>query len=325
MSVTWFKKIFITTLTLASLSFTAKALAPDTVKIGTYIISIHDIDFKNKEYTIRYWLWMIYKNKDFDFENRVEVSNAKSTEKPDVFVDSTNNQNWVLLKMKSVMKQPWKVGDFPFDKQHLVIKIENSAYDNNSLIFQIDTMGQNVAPEVTIDGWTIKDIILKTNTSVYNSAFGDARIKTPHTEYDSVEIHIDLERAAWGLFFKIFIGMYVAFMIGYVSFFIHQDHVEASFGLQVGGLFAAVGNKYITDSALPETSVFTLVDSLHAVTFICLFLIILGSAIGLVYYKRKRIATSRKVLKYFSIITLAAYILINFMFVLVAIKDVGFF
>jgi hypothetical protein len=35
---------------------------PDTVKVGIYITSIHDIDFKQKEYAITFWLWLKYKN-----------------------------------------------------------------------------------------------------------------------------------------------------------------------------------------------------------------------------------------------------------------------
>ena len=73
---------------------------------------------------------------------------------------------------------------------------------------------------------------------------------------------MDIERDAWGLFMKIFIGMYIAFLIAIISFTPHPSELEPRFGLPVGGLFAAVGNKYIIDSLLPESSSFTLVDTL---------------------------------------------------------------
>ncbi len=297
----------------------------DTVKIGSYIISLHDIDFKNKEYTLRFWLWMLYRNKDFDFANRVEVPNAKSLEKPDVFIDSTENRNWVLLKMKCVMKQAWKVNDFPFDKQSLVLKIENSAYDNSSLVFVADTAGQHVDPKLAIDGWKMTHVKTKTSTSIYNTAFGDSRLRRPYSEYDCYEVHFDLERDAWGLFLKIFLGMYVAFMIGYISFFIHPAHVEASFGLQVGGLFAAVGNKYIIDSSLPETTSFTLVDTLHATTFVYLFLIIFSSVVSLTFYKKKKLKQYGRINSYSFVYIIATYILFNVFFIVSAIHDFGIF
>jgi hypothetical protein len=69
-------------------SISKKEGAPDTVQIGAYVLSLHDINFKDKEYTMRLWLWMLYQNPEFDFTTQVEVPNAKSIEKPDVMVDT---------------------------------------------------------------------------------------------------------------------------------------------------------------------------------------------------------------------------------------------
>ncbi|HTE11900.1 MAG TPA: hypothetical protein VK645_13040, partial [Chitinophagaceae bacterium] len=65
------------------LLFLSKALCaqrqpPDTVTVGIYITSIHDIDFKQKEYTINCWLWLTYKNKNFRFDKYLEVPTAKT-------------------------------------------------------------------------------------------------------------------------------------------------------------------------------------------------------------------------------------------------------
>ncbi|MBL7748733.1 MAG: hypothetical protein JNM19_14950, partial [Chitinophagaceae bacterium] len=67
----------------------AQDTKPDTVSVGIYITSIHDIDFKQKEFTITFWLWLKYKNKDFDFMNNLEVPSAKTVEKSFSLVDST--------------------------------------------------------------------------------------------------------------------------------------------------------------------------------------------------------------------------------------------
>jgi len=92
---------------------------------------------------------------------------------------------------------------------------------------------------------------------------------------------MDIERSAWGLFMKIFVGMYIAFLIAIVSFTPQPSELEPRFGLPVGGLFAAVGNKYIIDSVLPESSSFTLVDTLHSMTFFAIFVTLVVSALSL--------------------------------------------
>jgi hypothetical protein len=293
--------------------------APDTVKIGAYVISIHDINFHNKEYTIRFWLWLLYDDLKFDFPSQVDIPNAKQIDKPEVIMDMVDGKAWQLMKMKCVMKHNWKVGDFPFDKQKLTVHIENSIYDNSSLVFVPDEAGSTFDRELTLDGWRISNFKVDTKTHEYTTVFGDPQSDMLHSEYASFDIRIDIERDAWGLFMKIFIGMYIAFMISILSFITKPSELEPRFGLPVGGLFAAVGNKYIIDSLLPESSSFTLVDSLHAATFMAIFATLLVSAISLYCHDRGMLSRAGKINSYGSKIVISAYVIVNAILIALAI------
>ncbi|HSY62729.1 MAG TPA: hypothetical protein VK796_12680 [Cytophaga sp.] len=312
------KIVGILLLFVLTLQLQATPRTPDTVKVGSYILSLHDINFHDKEYTMRFWLWFLYNNKNFDFTNQVEVPNAKNIEKPDVLVDTINGKTWVLMKMKSVMKQSWNVNDYPFDEQNIVVSIENTMYDKNWLVYQVDSAGSSFAPTMNVDGWKIKDFHVMRGTNQYNTAFGDPRVTTSRSEYDTFNIKMTLERAAMGLFMKIFLGMYIAFFIGCISFFIDIKEVESRFALPVGGLFAAVGNKYIIDSLLPETSDYTLVDTLHSITFLFIFFTIFLNAYCVKWYEHKKIEKAFNLNYYGSRIMIAAYILLNVFFVSMA-------
>ncbi|QOI97371.1 MAG: hypothetical protein HRU69_07655 [Flammeovirgaceae bacterium] len=298
----------------------SSAKPPDTVQIGTYIISIHDINFQQKEYTIRFWLWLIYQNLQFDFAKQIDIPNAKTIEEPEVLMDMVDGKMWQLMKMKCVMKQNWKVGDFPFDKQRLVVHIENSIYDQNQLVFVADEFGSTFDRELTLDGWRIRDFKVNTNTHEYITVFGDPRSDMMHSEYASFNIVIDIERDAWGLFLKIFIGMYIAFLIAALSFTPKATELEPRYGLPVGGLFAAVGNKYIIDSLLPESSSFTLVDTLHTITFLGIFVTLLISAIALRLYEKDKKEASARVDYWGSRIVIVLYVVLNIVFVWLAEK-----
>lgn len=305
---------------LVSLNLCASPVQPDTVKVGSYILSLHDINFHDKEYTMRFWLWFLYNNPDFDFTTQVEVPNAKSIEKPDVIVDTINGKTWVLMKMKTVMKQSWNVGDYPFDEQQVIVSIENTMYDNRWLVFDVDSIGSCFAPAMNVDGWQIKKFSVHTGTTHYNTTFGDPRIGTEEeTEYDTFNIEMILVRDAMGLFMKIFLGMYIAFFIGCISFFIDIKEVDPRFGLPVGGLFAAVGNKYIIDSLLPETSDFTLVDTLHSITFVFIFLTLFLNAYSLKLYVGDQKDKAFKLNKYGSRLLMTLYVLLNIFFVSMAV------
>jgi len=290
---------------------------PDSVKAGVYIISVHDINFRDKEYTLRFWLWFLYDNPRFDFSRQLDVPSAKDIEIQETITDVLDEKTWVIMKMKCTMKQNWSVHDFPFDRQHLKMRIENTLFDRKTLIFSPDVAGSNYDPKDAIDGWNITGFTVSRSENDYQTGFGDA--SSNGQVFSSFDVAIELERSAWGMFFKIFLGMYIAFLIATISFTPHPSEMEPRFGLPVGGLFAAVGNKYIIDSLLPESSSFTLVDTLHAITFIAIFATLLVSAIALKQFDagKKELAedTNRKGAR----IVVGLYVITNILFVALAI------
>ncbi|MBS1545676.1 MAG: hypothetical protein JST14_18710 [Bacteroidetes bacterium] len=288
---------------------------PDTVKVGAYVISVHDINFRDKEYTIRYWLWFLYKNPDFNFSTQLDIPNAKEIDDPDTVVDSVNGMKWVQMKMKCVMKESWVVHDFPFDKQHLRLRVENTVFDKNKLIFAADKRHSTFNQAEGLDGWKLTNFQVTSDTTRYGTGFGDPRPGRDSQTFSTFKIDMDIEREAWGLFLKIFIGMYIAFLIALVSFVSHPWELEPRFGLPVGGLFAAVGNKYIIDSLLPESPEFSLVDTLHSLTFMGILAVLAVSALSLKYYNDENKAACLKVNRIGSRAVTIIYVVLNIYYV----------
>ena len=298
----------------------AQVSRPDTVKTGIYITSIHDIDFKQKEYSVTFWLWLKYKNKDFDFLQNLEVPQAKSVSRSFATVDSSNNQVYLLMKMQCVMKDSWRIRNFPFDRQKLRLTLENSQYDSDSLVFVPDSLGKNYDPRFTLSQWKIDNCNITTGINKYETAFGDPDAKVPHSEYSAYKVVVNISRNASGLFWKMFLGMYIAFLIAYVCFYIHTDAIDSRFGLSVGALFAVIGNKYIIDSSLPETTSFTLVDTLHGLTLFFIFAIIAANTYSLKLVKAKKEHKARKFDMMIAQVLLVAYIALNIYFITQAIS-----
>ena len=288
---------------------------PDTVYTGIYITSIHDIDFKEKEYTVSFWLWLKYKNAAFDFVQNLEVPQAKTVTRSFSTMDTSNNKVYLLMKLQCVMKDSWEISNFPFDRQKLALSIENSQYDSKTLVFAADRFGKYFDPRFTLNGWTIDTFKVNTKIKTYETAFGDVKLLKPHSEYSSYNVNIGLERNAMGLFWKMFIGMYLAFFIAYVCFFIHPDSIESRFGLSVGSLFAVIGNKYVIDSSLPESSSFTLVDALHGITLFFIFVVIVCTIYALNQIKKQEIPKANNFDNKAAVVVLILYVILNTYFI----------
>jgi hypothetical protein len=309
------RSLVIVLLLLSFMSGNTQQTEPDTVKTGIYITSIHDIDFKQKEYTVSFWLWLKYQNRDFDFYNNLEVPQAKTVTKSFVTVDSSDGRVYMMMKLQCVMKDSWRIGNFPFDRQKLRLSIENSQYDAKSLVFVPDTIGQHFDPRFTLSGWNIDSCIVSTGIKAYETAFGDRTVDKPHSEYSSYKVRLDIKRDASGLFWKMFLGMYIAFLIAYTCFYIHADGIDSRFGLSVGSLFAVIGNKYIIDSALPESSSFTLVDTLHGLTLFFIFTVIAATAWSLMLVKNNKSAQARRFDMIAAQVILLLYLALNIWFI----------
>jgi hypothetical protein len=292
----------------------------DTVKAGIYITSIHNIDFKEKEYTIDLWLWLRYKNHMLDFYQNLEVPQAKTVIKSYATIDSSDGQIYLLMKLQCVMNDSWKINNFPFDSQTLRFAVENSQFDRKQMIFVVDTMGKKYDPRFTISGWSISTLTDSADIKVYETAFGDKTILKPHEEYSRFITRIKIGRHALGLFWKMFLGMYVSFLTAFVCFYIHIDNSDSRFSLSVGSLFAAVGNNYIVEASLPESVTFTLVDMLHGITLVCILVIIVCNVISLNLYKSDKPKDAARFNRIAGLVMIVSYLLLNMFFIVSAIQ-----
>lgn len=299
--------------------FVSKAVAqdqaPDTVKVGIYIVSIHNVDFKQKEFTANFWIWLKYKRRDFNFYDNLEVPQAKTVDKSFFTIDSSGDVISMQMKLQCVMKDSWKIDKFPFDRQTLRLSIENSQFDSRSLIFVPDTVGQHYDPRFTLRGWTIDSCIISTGVKAYETSFGDESLSKPHVEYSAFRVRLSILRDAEGLFWKMFLGMYISFLIAFICFFIHADSMDSRFGLSVGALFAVVGNKYIIDSSLPESTTFTLVDTLHGLTLFCIFIVITSTVYSLSLIKKGKYKESIRFDMIMAVAMFIVYTFLNYLFI----------
>jgi hypothetical protein len=263
----------------------AQSEPKDTVKVGLYVVSIFDIDYPHQSFSADFWVWFLYASDSLDPTKTMEVSNAKTSVYESIDTEKKKGLNWGTLKCKAVIKQPWDARDFPFDQQNLKIVLEDAQADTTELVYIADTVNSHLSSKLQMEGWNIGKLRLVQEPVSYETNYGNPEL-TAGSTYPGVVAYIDLQRNALGLFFKLFTGVYIAFAICMILFFINASQFEARLSLAVGAMFAIVANKYVVDSQLPATSRFTLVDQIHAVSFLFIFFNIIASVISMELFRR---------------------------------------
>lgn len=285
--------------------------ADDTCKVGIYFNSLTDFNISDQSFSADFWMWFNYKKDSLQFNDALEVTNSKSSSFSNYARMKKEGINWDMMKFNAVVFKEWDVTAFPFDKQKLTLHIDHTIYDTKKLAFITDAGNSAIDSNLLLSNWKIDSLAFYVENQTYNTTFGDPVIKGTST-YPSVTADIYITREnSWNTLFKMLTGVYVAFSIVLLAFFVKPGD---RLGLCVGGLFAAVGNKYIIESVVPSTVSNTLFDNIHNITFIAIFVILVIAVISFRWNETKKPEMLAKAVKLdrlsFYSVTLV-YILLN--------------
>jgi len=293
---------------------------PDTVKIGAYLFSIYNLDFPGNKVNMDFYIWLNTKKDSLNLAENFEVVNSIQFNKLSENNEKRGDINYITFRVNSELKNQWNISNFPFDKQKLEIIIEDADKDNTQLVYIADTIASKLDPNVMLEGWKISDFSLKAADYTYQTNYGDPAIPlNEYSTYSRVILSFTIQRAGYGLFFKLFIGLFISVLISLLTFFIDPVDLDPRFGLSVGAIFAAIASQYVITSTLPQNARLTLVDILHDISFIFIFLCILGSVISLHLKKKNKIETHKKLDKISFVILTICYLTIALYFVIRAL------
>ena len=285
---------------------------PDTAYVSCKVARVFDLDFRDHQFSVDLLLYISVDSAEkCDFEKELKVCDAKDC-RPRIIKAVVNGRMvCTRLSLKAVIFKEFAVQSYPFDGEHLQIKLYDAAFNAGRLVFKIDeriTLPGRSEKKLE-DGWfihTIRDSAIISDREIS----GDEK-----NMFSSVALDLDMHRGyTASLFLKLFTGMFIAFFIAFASLFIEVKATESRFALLVGGLFGAIGNKYVTESQLPQSPQFCMADWLHTTTIFFIFLIVVSSLVSL------RLRTDR-----FNWITraviLGVYVLVNFLCIYRAVME----
>ena len=297
------------------------SIVPDTVKIGAYIFSVFDLDFPGNKINVDFYLWYNTKSDSINMLEYLEVINATEYNKTGETSKSRGTEGYQTVRINSRIKKVWDVTNFPFDRQTIEIRIEDYDKDASRLIMVPDTLSSKIDKNVRIDGWQIKEFGIKVYDHMYETNYGDPDVSADEfSKYSRAVIYFTIEREGKGLFFKLFVGLFISVLISLLTFFINPLDLDPRFGLSVGAIFAAIASQYVITSTLPQNERLTLVDILHDISFIYIFLCILVSTLSLHFMKQNKEANSKKLDKYSLFIFGISYVVIVLYFVISAVR-----
>ena len=168
----------------------------------------------------------------------------------------------------------WNFRDFPFDKQK--IKITFTTRADTSIVrlkpsnFLYSSFNSKL-PSLK-DGYRLTKVGVEYN---YNIDDSDLILVSPENiralVTESMNFVFTIDRKGSWLFFKLFIGGFLSYIISSLVFLIPKKEFHANVTLSVGAIFGAIGNRYFVDNIIQNVQVFTKAD---AVSNLVLFMVV---------------------------------------------------
>lgn len=286
---------------------------PLTVTAGVYLDRIIELSVKEVGWTADFYVWFRWKGPGEDPGEKIQVVDGSIESKEKIEDSIQGDERYTLYRISARITKFFDVARFPRDDHVLTINLETPALERHELLFVADTQSSGVSSRVQIEGYSIYRQAVLEKPHAYRSTHGDPRL-TVGTDrvHSQLRMGVWIYREGWGVFLKMFIGLFGAVGVAMLAFFIKPTDVDPRFGLGVGALFAAIANTYITSSLVPDTGVMTLADMINDVSILVIFLTLLESTISLYLYdRREKEELSRRFDKISFIIFLAAFVTTN--------------
>jgi hypothetical protein len=290
-----------------------------------FITSIHDLDVQTKTVGVEMWLWSISKDKrrppdTTEFPNANAVSRSLGSDL------RRAEGHWSQVKIAGTFRQNWDLRNFPFDRQTVVVDVEEAESDITKLAYDVDHRDSSYLRQIRLDGWNITGFSVQPVAERYQTTFGDPELPSGSgSTYARMTATLRIERDQITTFFKLTSGLYVAVIISLISFFLAAENpslMSARVSLVVAALFAAVLNMRSAQDATGQVTGASLLDKLHI-----LGLLFIAAATVMAIVSRLRVergddpaVVQRASVRTF-MVALPAYVVLNLLLVEVAVHS----
>jgi hypothetical protein len=244
--------------------------APAVCRIGINVEDISDIDMAGDTFAASLWIWSVCPSpelaplEELEFETALPGLNLGPVDT----VDLAGGAQYAARRVQGTFRYNWDVTSYPFDRQEVVIPIDEVRYGADRLLFEPDRDQSFLTPDVRgrLDEWRVSDLVLEASVSQEASTYG---LPGEGARYARLEVGFTLERVGLLNFLKLTAGVYASVFIAFLSFFYDPNDRGAfggKLGLLVGVLFAVLVNMRTADTSIGDSGHLTLVTNIHLVT-----------------------------------------------------------
>jgi hypothetical protein len=254
----------------------------EQVQAGMYPVNIYNVDAASSTYYVDFYAWFKWKGEidpttNLEFTNGVEdwgLTQVAGYENPEKLPDGSTYQ---VFRVESRFVQPFVLTRYPLDQQKLSIRMENSVYASDKLVYLADQKDSGIARDLALPGWRIKGFSLSNLLHEYNSSFGDPRPSA--NSYSALEYEINISRPLSFFIWKLLLPLVIVLVSSWGAHLLTPSYVDARILMPVTALLTTVFLQQSYSSALPDVGYLVLLDKIYALAYLLVIVAILETIV----------------------------------------------
>jgi len=290
---------------------------PIRVHIGILWNRIEAMSLKDNTYVVDFYIWLRWMPREIDGEPfdagaTFEVVNGSIDSRNESEIRELDDGGmYASYRVRATIVHYFDVTRYPIDSYTLPIEIED-ALDTNDVVYIADVANSALGDQFRVPGFRHEAPRFEVVPHIYQTNYGDPETPTgAESEYSRFIASVFVERPSKAFALKMFAGLYVATLIGFLAMFVSPLDLDPRFGLGVAAIFAAVATQIVISSNLPETNTLTLADQVSLLATIFIFLSLVESTYALSLCKRQREDAAKRLDRRSFVCLLALYAAVN--------------
>jgi len=250
----------------------------EVVHLGLEPIQVANVNLGEGTWEMGFYVWWRWKGPIDPVESTYFTNATGATSNNTVtysFLESKGHQKAIKQKDGYWYQQAYcsfgfsddfPMQRYPLDVQHLQVRIENTTYDYDQLVYHVDT---NISKdnEIVVPGWTTKDVRYDAYFHHYGTNFGYVDRGETFQDYSLLTFDIDIERPLSHFLGKLLLPLLVVLLAAITALFLKAGNFDTRLALTGTGLLTLIFLQQGYTSELPTPVPVVLMDKIYALAY----------------------------------------------------------
>lgn len=238
--------------------------AASVVQVGAYVYQVPDFSYKHENFDVEFALWFRWTDPQLKPHQTFKV--RQSTIKSQRLVHEGkvpgSNEYYALVEISAQVHTQWDVSRFPFDRQTLLLAIEDTWHSADELRYEVDKAHMSADYPIRAPGWKVTGIKAQVDRLNFPTNFGYPDPHSPvGTSSSEFRLSMDVIRPHKFQGMKYLVPPLVGILI-ILGLTLRAGEATWRLVLISPAIFAIVSSDYVIGATLPESSEWSLAERL---------------------------------------------------------------